>query len=100
MEKAPAPLPFLSEAEKSTLAKEQSLLLAAGSGPQALGSIVLEWAKQHSDDLRAAEALHRVVRGTRFSCGGNGEISKKAFALLHKQWPQSEWASKTPYWFD
>jgi hypothetical protein len=26
-------------------------------------------------------------------------LSRKAFALLHKRWPRSEWARATPYFY-
>lgn len=49
-----------------------------------------------------AEALHHLVRVTRYGCDfpEKGKISKKAFTLLHKNFKDSEWAKKTPYWFN
>ncbi|GEM_PF-3594173 len=51
----------------------------------------------------AAEALHRVVMLNRYESGGdlNGTpLGKRAFTLLHKRFPKSEWTKKTPYWYD
>jgi len=55
----------------------------------------------HATDARVAEALHRVVRATRFGCttDTSPDTSREAFTLLHKLFPQSEWAKQTPYWF-
>jgi hypothetical protein len=60
---------------------------------------VLAWAKAHPDDPRLAEALHRVVRATRSGCTteGSGDVSREAFTRLHKLFPRSEWAKRTPY---
>jgi hypothetical protein len=62
---------------------------------------VLDWAKAHPDDPRVPEALHFFVRATRFGCVDKsiGPYSRRAFDLLHKKYPQSEWAKQTPYWF-
>lgn len=77
-------------------------LRPADPGPIHLGQIVLEFAKSHPQDPRLAEALHRVVRATRFGCFGYSykAVSKAAFDLLHKRFPKSEWAAQTRYWFD
>jgi hypothetical protein len=41
-----------------------------------------------------AEALHRVVRATRFGCNSDTtpDVSREAFTMPHKQFPRSEWA--------
>ena len=61
----------------------------------------MDWAAAHPGDQRLAEALHRVVRATRLGCttDASGNVSRDAFTLLHKRFPKSEWAKKTPYWF-
>jgi hypothetical protein len=49
------------------------------------------------------EALHRAVVTTRYGCqrqGGQGEYSKASYRVLHKRFPESPWAQKTPFWFD
>ena len=70
--------------------------------PDFTGALVLARAGSHPEEPRLAEALHRVVRATRIGCpiGGYGETSRAAFQLLHKRFPSSPWAKKTPYWFD
>ena len=49
-----------------------------------------------------AEALHYLVKITRYGCDfpDKGKISKKAFNLLHKNFADSDWAKKTPHWFN
>lgn len=72
------------------------------SGPNHLGSVVLDYAKKYPDDPRLPEALHRTVRATRYGCFGSpfAAVSKGAFTLLHKRFPKSEWAAQTKYWFE
>ena len=66
-----------------------------------LGPTILKFAEQNPADSRVPEALHRLVRATRYGCGsGHGEISRTAFRLLHRRYPESEWTRRTPYWFD
>ena len=50
-------------------------------------------------DPQVPEALHLAVRATRHGCTDNetSQWSKKAFQLLHRRYPKSEWAVKTKY---
>jgi hypothetical protein len=83
--------------------QELTRLHQAGSTEMFLAPIVFDWAKAHSDDPQVPEALYRLVVVTRYGCRNGdpaiGQISKTAFDLLHKKYPQSSWAAKTPYWF-
>ena len=66
------------------------------------GPHVLRYAKEHLDDSRIPRTLHRLVFATRHACHAYytpGNISQAAYALLHKHFPESEWAEKTPYWY-
>ena len=92
---------FMSAAQKSTARKESSELMKLETAPNYLGKKVINWAKQSPADPRVAEALHLVVRSTRYGCGNDepSAVSKEAFQLLHKNYPKSEWTKKTPYWF-
>ncbi|MBF0324722.1 MAG: hypothetical protein HQL42_06570 [Alphaproteobacteria bacterium] len=50
-----------------------------------------------------AEALHRVVMLNRYESGGDIDgvpLGKRAFKLLHKRFPRSDWAKKTPHWYN
>jgi len=93
---------FLSESESAVAEKEWSQLVALDHAPVWLGKQTLAYAKAHPDDARVPEALHLVVRATRYACTYTdpGNMSKSAFSLLHKKYPKSEWTKKTPYWFN
>ncbi len=50
-----------------------------------------------------AEALALAVRSTRYGCysdGPHGAYSKAAWNALHQRFGQTEWATKTKYWFN
>ncbi len=68
---------------------------------QKLVEKVLAWAKASPDDQRIPEALHYVVRATRYGCGDDktSSYSKQAFQLLHSRYPKSEWTKRTPYFY-
>lgn len=72
--------------------------------PVELSPEIFDFADAHPDDPRVPEALHRLVRATRYSCGRGtgrfGDPSREAFGRLHRQYPQSPWTAKTPYWFE
>lgn len=72
------------------------------SAPLELGRRVLAYADAHREDPDVPEALHHIVRATRYGCRdvSYGEISKAAFDRLHRRYPKSEWTDATPYWFD
>ncbi len=92
---------FLTAEEQARAARKWKTLDAIESAPDFFGREVLAWAATHLTDARVAEALHRVVRSTRFGCSTerSGDVSREAFTLLHKRFPRSEWAAQTPYWF-
>ena len=96
------PETVLSKNDRAKAAGELRQLTAAGDGQSFLAPIIMAWSKAHPDDPRVPEALHRLVRITRYGCRGgseNGSISKAAFHLLHERYPASAWARQTPYWF-
>jgi len=96
-----APAKFLPPAEQAQAAKEAANLKAAAEfAPDYLGQQALAWARQHPDDPRVPEALHLVVRATRFgNTGSNNIVSKAAFQLLHAKYPKSTWTAQTPFWY-
>ena len=102
----PAPVPSsaaLSPAERKIAEAELQRIQDAGPAQTFLAPIVMSWSNTHPDDPRVPEALHRLVRVTRYGCygvPGNGVISKTAFDLLHSRFPNNEWTKQTPYWFD
>jgi len=95
------PASFLSASERDRAAREWQALDAIEEAPDFFGREVMAWAAAHPSDARIAEALHLVVRATRLGCTSDtsGEVSRKAFTLLHARFPRSPWARKTPYWF-
>ena len=89
----------LSAAERRAAADDGAAITKLGPGPNALGRMVLAWAAAHADDPRVPEALHQVVRATRFWCtdAETTRVSRDAFRALHVRYPQSEWTKKTPF---
>jgi hypothetical protein len=92
---------FLSPAQTARGAKEWSTLNALGAAPNYLCRQVIEWATKTPNDPRVPEALHLAVASTRYGCTDKdtGRWSKAAFDLLHRKYPNTSWARKTPYWF-
>jgi len=64
-----------------------------------LSNTLLDWAKNHPDDNRSAEALHFAMRVVRFSADGSTKRGHEIYILLHGRYPDSEWAQKTKYWY-
>ncbi len=98
---APA-LEFLSAAERAQGENEsKDLQTNAPVAPDTLCAQTLSWASTHRDDPRIPEALHLCVRATHLGMTGPGTSawSKRAFQLLHTQYPKSDWAQKTKYWY-
>jgi hypothetical protein len=92
---------FLTGGEREAANAEAESLAGIPTGPDFLGEQTLRWAENHPNDPRLPEALHRVVRATRYGCvePESSGISKRAFTLLHRRFPNSEWTRKTKYWF-
>jgi hypothetical protein len=93
--------PFLSDAEIQKAADEALKLRGAGAAPDWLSAQAVAFAQAHPDDPRIPEALYLVVRSSRYGCTDDktGDFSKRAFDLLHKRYPNTEWAKKTPFWY-
>jgi hypothetical protein len=95
------PPAFLSAAEVQQGESESSALRAMGTAPNYISRQVIEWANRQPNDPRVPEALHLAVRTTRYGCTDKDSArwSKAAFDVLHRKYPNSSWAKKTPYWF-
>jgi hypothetical protein len=92
----------ISGTERSSARKEIAQLQRIGSAQSLVAPIILAWAKSYPEDPLVPEALHRIVMIVRYGCHSdpaNGELSKAAFDLLHRRYPNSDWTAKTPYWF-
>jgi hypothetical protein len=93
---------FLDAAARAQAEKEWNALAATGPAIQWLGETVLAFAKSDPNDPRVPEALHYVVRVSRYGCyatAAKTNYSKLAYELLHKNYPDAAWTKKTPYWF-
>jgi hypothetical protein len=92
---------FLSAADREEAAAERRKLAALPAAPDWLGAQAVAYASAHPEDPRVPESLYLVVRATRYGCtdAQTGDASKRAFDLLHRRYPISEWAKKTPYWY-
>jgi len=95
------PPTFLQPSEIQQAAKERAALANFGAAPNFISQQVIQWANAHADDPRVPEALHLAVKTTRYGCTDKDSArwSKAAFDLLHRKYPNSSWAKKTPYWF-
>jgi hypothetical protein len=92
---------FISEAEQRAAKTELASLDAIGHATTYLATAALDWARERPTDPEAAEALSRIVRGWRYACrdSGDTELSRRSFEVLHRQFPNSEWAKRTPFWY-
>jgi hypothetical protein len=91
---------FLPEPDRQRAATEWASLQALPTAPNWLANQTVEFARAHPDDPRVPQALHLAVRATRYGCTNaqSGTASKQAFDLLHRKYPNSEWARKTKFW--
>jgi len=94
------PLELLSETEAKIVTKEQEAIETLGPSVDFHCNNILAHAEAHPDDSRVPEALHLAVQLTRTNSGCGSEektkLSKRAFQLLHKRFPKTDWAKKTP----
>lgn len=118
----------VAEADRQRFAAEREKLLAShavlrlidwnelerlswiANGPSVLSARAIGWADDTwwwdrllGRDRLLPRALHLAVRATRYGCdrdGSQGAVSRRAFELLHKDYPDSEWTKQTPYWFN
>lgn len=62
---------------------------------------IYAYEKTHANDPIVPHALYIAIRMTRYECKspGLGKWSKEAFTHLKKQYPNSEWAKSTKYWY-
>ncbi len=95
------PLLFLSNAQKIAGEREANALNQLGAAPNYFAREAIQFANRMPNDPRMPEALHLAVKTTRYGCTDKetGRWSKAAYDLLHRKYPNSTWAKKTPYWF-
>ena len=98
---------FLSPQERQQAQKEQLVLQSLPKRSEYLAPVLLDWARASPSDPEVPKALHFFIASTRNECSAVNETdaknrpqySKEAFQLLHKQYPTSEWALKTKYFY-
>ena len=94
-------LPFLTAAQKTEAKSENARLQSLGTAPNYFCQQALAWASRDPNNPRVPEALHLAVKATRYGCTDDdtGRNSKAAYDLLKKNYPKTEWAQKTKYWY-
>ncbi len=79
------------------------MLRSRGNGRTFLTAAALDWAGTHPQYPDAPEMLARAIQGWRWSAcsfaGEDASLPRRAFGLLHRQYPRSEWTRRTPYWY-
>jgi hypothetical protein len=92
----------VTPAEKEATERELRALRAVGSFRDYLAVKTLEWAKAEPNDPELAEALALTVEGGHWSCGtaDSADLSQRAFQMLHRLFPNSDWAKRTKYWYE
>lgn len=92
---------FSSAGDRASATQEWTALTDVPTGPNFMLKTAIAWAQAHPNDPNTPEALHFAVRASRYGCvdDATGALSKQAHGILHKQYPNSPWTKKTPYWF-
>jgi hypothetical protein len=98
--KVPTP-EFLIPSQVAMAIKELAKIRALGTAPNYLCAQAVRLATLKPADPRAPEMLHLAVKSTRYGCTNKetGRFSKMAYDHLHKNYPKSEWAAKTKFWY-
>src|SRR2546423_6804960 len=97
----PVTAPEFLKPSQTTAARQFAALQALGTAPNFLCKTAIDWTEKNPNDPRSPEALHLAVRSTRYGCTDKetGRLSKAAFDLLHRRYPNTKWANATKYWF-
>ncbi|HXT70352.1 MAG TPA: hypothetical protein VN700_11385 [Vicinamibacterales bacterium] len=95
------PPAVIDPADRVRATREFEALAAFGTAPNYLAREAITWAKSRPKDPDVAEALARAVTSTQYGCSDKqtGALSRQAFTVLHRQYPATEWAKRTKYWY-
>jgi hypothetical protein len=95
------PPAVISTTDRAQATREFDALAAFGTAPNYLSAEAIAWAKARPKDPEVAEVLARAVASTRYGCSDKqtGAYSRQAFTILHRQYPGTEWAKRTPFWY-
>ena len=69
------------------------------AGALSLWDEALAYARAHPRDPRSPETLYRLIRVARWG-GNHNHLGRRAFQLLHRRYPDSDWARRSPYYYD
>jgi hypothetical protein len=69
------------------------------AGAASIWSIAFAFIAAHPNDARAPETLYRLIRVARWGANPN-HIGRQAFHLLHRRYPRSQWAARSPFYYD
>jgi hypothetical protein len=80
---------------------ERKRLFDLHSATGTIGLHAIDWAAAHPADKGLPLLLHVAVASSRGGCvdADRSAISKKAWQVLHKRFPGSEWTEQTPYFY-
>ena len=92
---------FVDASVSAESKRELDRLDTLGAATDFLGSIVLPFARAHPDDSRVPEALYWLVRAGHYGCAASNtwKTTRDAFRELHRHYPNTSWAKRTPTWF-
>ncbi len=91
----------LTTAQITTAERERNQLVSTRNSATFLTRRAVEFALKNPQNRETPEILHLAVRSTRYGCTDENTIklSKQAFNILHKRYPNSTWTKQTPYYF-
>jgi hypothetical protein len=94
---------FVAAAERAVVEDELLNLARQGTAREYMMREAIAWAQQApATDVDAAEALAKSISGWRRSrCESIAapDLPPRAFALLHRRFPNTEWARRSRYWY-
>ena len=95
------PRAFLPGDGNKAGAAEWAKIVVRGNAVDYLCSEAVAWAEAHPEDARVPESLALAVEATHYGPvdAESTKWSKRAFDLLHKKYPASEWTKRTKYWY-
>ena len=96
----PLPAPVVS-GDPARRDVERKRLFDLHSATGTIGLHAIDWAAAHPADKDLPWLLHVAVASSRGGCVGadRSAIATKAWQVLHKRFPRSEWTEQTPYFY-
>lgn len=105
----PLQLPPFVAAAQAEARRERAFFLTGGDAgdgtdPAPPGTVwlwdeALAFVAAHPRDARAAEMLYWLIRIGRWG-GSHDHLGRRAFQLLHRRYAGSDWARRSPYYYD